>query len=211
MKKLYSIMLVAVAMLGISFSAKADVSAKLTWDIPGSVEIYVGSTAETSKVTLPEGATSYDASITGQTYGNVYARATDGYYLVNAVCTDDNKTISPSSYGARQVSISMSASQHGGHTVHINAEKLEYDGTVSIDLVSAGDVKATFGSREVMIKGGKQDIKFSTKFETTLAFSAPADGAVEPYIKHNGNTINTTGTPHFHMPLSHPLTATNLK
>lgn len=65
MKKLYSIMLVAVAMLGISFSAKADVSAKLTWDIPGSVEIYVGSTAETSKVTLPEGATSYDASITG--------------------------------------------------------------------------------------------------------------------------------------------------
>ena len=119
----------------------------------------------------------------------MYARATDGYYLVNAVCTDDNKTISPSSYGARQVSISMSASQHGGHTVHINAEKLEYDGTVSIDLVSAGDVKATFGSREVMIKGGKQDIKFSTKFETTLAFSAPADGAVEPYIKHNGNTI----------------------
>lgn len=118
-------MIAAIAILA-SFTAKADVSATVTWDIPGSVILYVGSTAESAKVVPPADATSYEAKI-AQTYGTVYVRAAEGYILENAVCQDDNKEITVSSWGTPQIGINMAASQHGSHTVKVNCTKLEYD------------------------------------------------------------------------------------
>lgn len=205
MKKLYSMMMLLAVAICASFTAKADVSATLTWDTPGSVVIYVGSTAESSRVELPAGATSYDAVITGQTYGSVYARAAEGYMLEDAVCEDDGKTIAPSSWGTPQISVNMSASQHGGHRVKINCSKLEYDGSITVNLISAGDVTATINgtSREVKLNGGENVIPLSTKFDKTVNFSAPLAGSSSPYVKKGDTEYEWKAKYAFSTDLSH--------
>ncbi|MCM1293825.1 MAG: hypothetical protein NC102_11310 [Clostridium sp.] len=188
MKKLYSIMLMAIAMLGVSFSAKADVyTVNLTWDTPGSVEIYVASTAAESKVNLPEGATSYTAQYEQSYAPSTYVRATDGYYLVNAVCSDDSKTITPSG-SPRQAIINMGTASyaHGTHTVHVNVEKLNYDSSIEINFISGGDVTATTELQSFKLKGGKQTMKFDARYEKTLNFgNGTPDLAEDYYIKKN--------------------------
>lgn len=189
MKKISSILLAAVAMLGISFSANAQLTTNFTWDIPGSVEIYVGSTTEDSKASIPDGATSYTAHL-NETWGYAYVRAAEGYLLVDAVCDDDEKTLKPNTGSSQQITVNMGSSQHNGHTVHINVAKLEYDGTIEVNLVSAGEVIAKLGgNREITLKSGKQDVKFSTEYESTIRFSANDNLAEEPYIKKNGADV----------------------
>ena len=191
MKKIYSLCLIAMMALASSLTVNAEVSATVTWDVPGSLIFYVGSTAEASRVIPDAEATSYTAIIPDQTYGTLYVRAADGYMLENAICLDDNKTIAPNSYGTPQININMSASQHGGHTIKVNCARLEYDGNIDINFISAGEVTATFGgsSRSFRLSGGLNTIPFSTKFEKTIAFSAITNGSSGPYIKKGNETI----------------------
>lgn len=191
MKKIYSFCMIAAMAILASFTAKADVSATVTWDIPGSVILYVGSTAESNKVVPSADATSYEAKITGQTFGTVYVAAADGYILESAVCQDCTKSINIINSNGQKATINMAASQHGGHTVKVNCAKLEYDGSITVNLVSAGDVTATLGGsgRDIKLDGGVQTLPISTKFDKTIAFSAPVTGSSNPYIKQGGNTI----------------------
>lgn len=195
MKKLYSIMLAAVALLGISFSGHAQRSTTITWDIPGSIEIRMGSISA-EPVELDPNATSYVAS-TDETYGSVYLFPKKGYILINGTCSGTHtnanaKTIKPGTNANGQyLSINMGTGStgHNDHTVHALVDKLEYDGKCTINLVSAGDVKATFGTREIKLNGGAQEIAFSTKYENKVVFSATATGASDPYIKKNDEVI----------------------
>ena len=199
MKQLYLFWLSALLLLGVSTQAQADVSTTITWDIPGSVEIYVGNTGENAKVSLPDGATSYDAVITGQTYGSTYVRAAQGYYIINGFCAENNKTINATSYGARQVTVNMAASQYGGKTVHVNVEKLEYDATMEVNVINgAKSIAATLGgtNRALTLNTGKQSIPFSSKFENSLTVTyGPTANTENPYLKKND--INMTGADKF--------------
>lgn len=191
MKKIYSFCMIAAIAILASFTAKADVSATVTWDIPGSVILYVGSTAESAKVVPPADATSYEAKI-AQTYGTVYVRAAEGYILENAVCQDDNKEITVSSWGTPQIGINMAASQHGGHTVKVNCTKLEYDGKININFVSAGKVTVSFPGtfRTFDLQGGEQSFEISSKYDKTIQFSVPDyKGADGMYFKKNNVEI----------------------
>lgn len=189
MNKLCTAMLTLAALLGISFSANAQLTTNFTWDRPGSVEIYVGNTTEDNKASIPDGATSYTATW-DDTWGYTYVRAAEGYLLIDATCGDDGKTVKPSTGSTRQISINMSPSQHNGHTVHINVAKIEYDGTIEVNLVSAGEVTARLGGiRDIELKGGKQNVKFSTQYESTIRFSANDNQAEAPYIKKNGENV----------------------
>lgn len=199
MKQLYLFWLSALLLLGVSTQAQADVSTTITWDIPGSVEIYVGTTAESGKVSLPDGATSYNAVITGQTFGSTYVRAAQGYYIIDGFCAENNKTINATSYGTRQVTVNMSASQYGGKSVHVNVEKLEYDATLEVNVINgAKSIAATLGgtSRALTLKTGTQNIPFSSKFENSLTVTyGPTANTENPYLKKNGT--NMTGADKF--------------
>lgn len=207
MRKIYAFCLVAVMALLTSFSAYAEdmVSATITWDIPGSVVIYVGSTGDGNRVSLAPDATSYTAIIPDQTWGTTYVRAAEGYALENAVCQDDGKTITVGGYTIPQISINMGAYAHGGHTVKVNCSKIEYDGNISINFVSGGKVTATLSgtNRAFDLQGGEQTIPFSTKFEKTITFYAQADGSSDPYIKQNENTIVWSKRNQYATTLSH--------
>lgn len=185
MKKLYSLMLMAVVVAMASFTAKADVACTVTWDTPGSVYFYVGSTAESAKVVPAADATSYTASIAGQTYGSLYVYAADGYILEGGVCQDDNKTLSMS--GNRLI-VNMSASQHGSHNIKLNCKKLEYDGNINVNLVSGGEVTVALDGtyRTLTLVGGENKIPVSSTYDKTILFQAKNTGSANPYLKKNG-------------------------
>lgn len=177
-------------LLGVSFNSAAQdiATVTVTWDIPGSVVLYVGSTNESSKVVPPADATSYTATL-DQGYGRLYARAAEGYIVTDGYCVETEDVFN---YDSFSKSVRFDMYEYNGKTVHINCEKFVYDGTVTINLTSAGNVLAKFNgtSREFKLEGGEHQIPYSTKHEPTITISIPVEGAVSPYLKHNGTEIS---------------------
>lgn len=194
MKQFYLFLLSTFLLIGITNQASADVSTTITWDTPGSVVIYVGGTGEKNKVSIPDDATSYEAKITGQSYGSTYVRAAEGYYIVDGYCVDNDKTIAASAWGTRQLIVNMSDSQYGGKTVHVNVEKLDYDATMEVNVVNgAKSIAATLGGtgRALTFKTGTQSVAFSSKFEKTLTVSyGSTTQTKDPYLKKNDENMS---------------------
>lgn len=187
MKKLYSLMLLALIALGASFTAKADVfTTTITWDIPGSVVLYFDGADESNKLDVPANVTSYTFT-TESTWKTMYISAAEGYILDGATC-EDGTEFKPSSYNGMS---SFVVKTYDGKTVNVKCTKVEYDGSFTINFVSGGVVSATVTNpkREFKLEGGEQILPILTKYNNTLSLSANANLASNYYVKKNGEEI----------------------
>ncbi len=186
MKKLYSLMLLAIMAIGVSFTAKAEWTATVAWDIPGSVVVYAGGFSDSNKVTIPAGATSVNCTVE-ESWSSIYVTPADGYMLKGAACEDDGSAIKFNDYyNAYQFD-----NAHAGHTIKIDCAKIEYDGSFTIDFQSTGTVSATLTNpqRKFNLEGGKQTYGLLTENPTTLSLSANTALASNYYVKKNGQEI----------------------
>lgn len=193
MKQLYLFWLTALILLGVTVPATAadPLTTTLKWDEPGTVVIYVGSTAESSKIKLADDATEYTASITG-TFGSTYVEAAEGYYL-ESVTDEADKTLNISSWGARRCTINMKT--YNGQILNVKVSKIVYDAVLKFDIINGLNplkLSATFGGtgRALKFDNYKCEIPFSSKYEPTVSFAFT--NPVEPSILLNGEEKVTT-------------------
>ncbi|MDE7136787.1 MAG: hypothetical protein K2N91_09165 [Muribaculaceae bacterium] len=187
MKKLYSMMMLAIIAMCASFTAKADVfTTTITWDTPGSVVLYFGGTGESNKLDVPADVTSYTYT-TESTWKTMYIAAAEGYILEGATC-EDGTEFKPSSYNSMS---SFVVKAYDGKTINVKCAKIEYDGSFTINFVSAGTVNATLSNpkRDFNLEGGEQKLPILTKYNNTLSLSAKAELASNYYVKKNGEDV----------------------
>lgn len=193
MKKFYLFWLAALALFGISFQAKAEEPLKVTftWETPGSVAIYVGSTAESAKADIPADATSYTATI-DNTWGSCYVKATDGFYLETVKKADGSVAVNPSNTGGRKANVNMKT--YNGQTLSVVLKKLNYSATLNANVINgAKQISASFDAtgREIKFKTGQQQIAFDPEIEKTISvtYLATPNTPANPYLKKDGTDI----------------------
>lgn len=193
MKKFYLFWLAALALFGISFQAKAEEPLKVTftWETPGSVAIYVGSTAESAKADIPADATSYTATI-DNTWGSCYVKATDGFYLETVKKADGSVAVNPSNTGGRKANVNMKT--YNGQTLSVVLKKLNYSATLNANVINgAKQISAFFDAtgREIKFKTGQQQIAFDPEIEKTISvtYLATPNTPANPYLKKDGTDI----------------------
>lgn len=168
--------------------AHAVLTTTFEWDIPGSVEIFIGGTGEANKVEIPAGATSYEA-VLDNTWGSAYIGATEGYIITEAVAPDG--TVIPVSSYSHKASVNMA--KYDGQTIKANVKKIVYDRQFTVNVINGAKAVSCMLSptgREVKLSTGVNTIDYSSEFETAVLFTANTAGAVDPYIKNNGEDLN---------------------
>ena len=148
MKKLYSLSLLLVMLLGLGFNASA-LSVTFEWETPGAVKIQTGSLTGPF-VDLASDQTSYTFETTSA-YGYVYIYATEGYILGDMVSTDGAKTFKPVlPYGKTEkyVGGSMNSSVDG-KTFKVKSVKLERNDQFTVEVENGLDaIKAQFAQHQ---------------------------------------------------------------
>lgn len=188
MKKIFLLALTAILAIVAPGRLYAELSTAITWDEPGSVIIKVGGTTA-SPVDLAPGATQHTVTV-DQTYGYAYVFPANDYLIIKGEVVKANgstATITPSSYGGPKY-LSIDLSQYNGATVHVVADKVEYDGEIEINIINGRDnVDFTFPGtgRELNLKTGVNKVPFSTLYESNLCITALANGAEDYYVKKN--------------------------
>ena len=205
MKKIFSKWFaIAIAMLT-SFTASAALTTTYTWDIPGSVEFYVGGSGASYKVEIPADATTYTAVI-DNTFGSTYVKAAPGYFVSKGVASNGTE-IKLNTYS---MALKVDQKTYDGETVHIIAEKVDYDGELEINLINGRDYVTYslegMGRVDQKLKTGIDRIPYSTKYETGIKFTAKKDAnsPVDWYIRQNGVEVewkNSYGTLKMNNPL----------
>lgn len=190
MKKriIQTIFIMCFMLLGVR--ANAALSTTFTWDIPGSVELFVGSTDINDKAQIPEGTTTYTVTI-DNTWGNTYIGCAEGYFLIDAIDSEGNTySVSPVS---KKILINMA--QCDGKTIKINCAKIEYDATIELNVINGRNlVSCTLGGtdRTIKLKTGVQTINYSSEFENTITFFGKLTNTEEGayYLKKNGEIVD---------------------
>lgn len=189
MKKLYSLSLLLVMLLGLGFNASA-LSVTFEWETPGSVKIQTGSLTGPF-VDLASDQTSYTFETTSA-YGYVYIYATEGYILGDMVSTDGAKTFKPVlPYGKTEkyVGGSMNSSVDG-KTFKVKSVKLERNDRFTVEVENGLDaIKAQFASGYTLdLKAGSNSYEFNPEIDDPLTVTLT--GVKEAYsITLNGTAV----------------------
>lgn len=178
-----------VCFLLIGVRANAELSTTFTWDTPGSVELFIGSTNVNDKASIPDNATTYTVTI-DNTCGSTYIGAAEGYFLVGATDSDGHTySVSPWS---KKISIDMA--QCNGKTISINCKKIVYDASFDLNVINGRNlVTCQLGGtdRTIKLKTGEQSISYCSEFENTISFFGKLSNTEEGayYLKKNGELV----------------------
>lgn len=180
MKRIYSSCILLLMVLGIGFSANAELSVNLSWNEPGAVVVRVGSNSADPQP-IPATATSYKATIDA-TWGSCYVFPADGYYLEGGVAADGTE-LKPVGYGSGPKYLSINMSEYNGSTITITATKIVRDTPFTINLVNglSSIINAEFTSGYTLdLKEGSATYYFNPAVDGTL--DVRFAGKVAPYI-----------------------------
>ncbi len=172
MKKLYSLLLTAIAMIGVSFSTQAqDRQVTVEWDTPGSILLKTGNN---SGPYLELGdATSYVYYYEGYEYFYVYPA--DGYYLIKVVDENTGTEYKPTYYPYCSVGVGQG---ENGRKYHVYVGKYNFDASITVDFqgICRNDmVTANIGTRKISLGNGKQTIQYESSNDKTVQFVASND------------------------------------
>lgn len=200
MKRVYTILIAILAIVGIAISARAaeDFSYTIKWDNPGAV-VVIPNMLDDEPMVLPDDATSVVITKTGYTY----LRPAKGYIILS-VKDQDGKNVSVSGYqnrGGQYVGLSCYSSSNGNEYT-VETERLETIGEIELDVVNGAETLlvyldnksnipiSTFAQPE--LKEGKQTVAI-TKYDTEIVMSNE-DGRRQPlhYVKKNGEDVATS-------------------
>lgn len=167
MKRFYCLGLFLTLLLGVGFKASA-LKVTFEWEIPGSVTIQTGSMSG-PYVEISEDQTSYEFE-TESSFGYVYLKATEGYFIENATCGD--RTFNRLSSNGGLVSVTVNSSL-ADKTVKVNCQKLVREDEFSISVENGEKfIKAIFQDSEyaVNLTNGENKIKFNPNIDKNLHF-----------------------------------------
>lgn len=188
MGKAYKMLLAGAALLAGTMTASAT-AVTLSWDTPGAIEVYNGSTSDSFKVQLAPDQTSIRVE-TSSTYGSVYIKAADGRVLTGIHNITDDTDLKVGTFGYSTIPGFAFNSSYSGKEFSITTEAIEFDGTFTVRTVNGPElVTMTMGGtgRNIVLDGGTQTVQLASKLETAIGFSIK--NASDPYIKRNGETI----------------------
>lgn len=198
MKKLYSLSLLLVMLLGVSFTAAADeYTAYLEWSTPGAVaQIWRGSVGYGDIVfDGSQNPTATSFTYTSSSADYFYAVPAEGYIGAGGTCVDDpTKTISASSYyGYLGYYIGSSVN---GYTWKLDFAKMNRDKEFTFNVINgASFVTVYFDSYglskyPIDIHQGINTIKYDPTYEYNFTIKSTLDEYMTfETLTYNGNPI----------------------
>lgn len=188
MKKLFTLLYVALIALGVSFNAAAQdtYTMTITWDTPGAVRIQVN----TVPVDIPEGATSYTVTTTDK-WASTAVLPADGYLLDTAtgISRSDGTTATVSVNNGTKAYFSVSSYS----SATVTTRKDIPDASVTVNIINgAADIVSISlnpsGKTLSNLKNGTFTIDYNSAIDTQLTIT-PRNN-FEPYsITLNGTAV----------------------
>ncbi|MDE7414188.1 MAG: hypothetical protein K2N05_10455 [Muribaculaceae bacterium] len=166
MKRLFSLALFLVMLLGTGFSVSA-LKVTLEWDTPGSVELIAEDNSK-YEVELTADQTSYVWE-TEKSYGYIYVYPADGYRLTGAETADGSKQYKLSGIPPHYT-LGFYGSDNGS-TVKITTAKLERNDSFTVDVVNglANIMSAEFTSGyKLDLEKGSHTYNFNAEYDNPL-------------------------------------------
>lgn len=190
MKKLFTLLYVALIALGASFNAAAQDTYQLalTWDTPGAIQkiSYVG-----NNVDIPADATSYTIT-TDDKWFSAEVTAADGYLIDSYVGTTRDG-------GTNTVTVNSRSTYISGSTyaaAKITTKKLVPDASVTVDIINgAADISEIYlrnSAKHITdLKNGKMTIDYVSAIDNEL-WVCPRNGFSPYSVTVNGSPVSYT-------------------
>lgn len=197
MKRIYSLLLTALAMLAILPSAKAeDFEVTINWNNPGT--LIVRSSISGDPLIAPEGASSYKHTEPG----NIYLMPTEGYIITSVKDQNGEECkLGYTDYVGQYCGLSCFSSKNG-FVYEVTTEKIEEIGTFDLNIINGekklsaylmndNDNKGLSTITRPALKAGEQSIPLS-KYDKQMIVSLSNDVSSFYSVKRNGEDVEST-------------------